>query len=131
MADPISGTNTEKIDQLAFQVGELRRSVGELRTSVRIVGWALGTSLPLLASLQAFLVAQSFQQTATQARSDDRFRYMDDRLSVLKDIDRELRDQRDRLGRVEARLLGPQERRAVHEGPTPPPPLSPTPHPGP
>ena len=64
MADDFSGTNSEKIDKLV-------QTVIELRTTLRICFAIIGIGFPLMVSLLAFLVLQSFTTSAKVDRLTD------------------------------------------------------------
>ncbi len=64
MADDFSGTNSEKIDKLV-------QTVIELRTTLRLCFALIGFGFPLMVSLLAFLVLQSFSTAAKVDRIND------------------------------------------------------------
>jgi hypothetical protein len=90
MSAAITGTNTDKIDQLIQQVAELR-------ATLRIYTGIIAIGFPLLVALVTFLVTKTFD---TSARLDQ----MSQRLDSLREIERDLKYHRERMIKLEAAL---------------------------
>jgi hypothetical protein len=84
----LSGTNTEKIDQLIAAVAPLRTTI---RLCLAGVGLLLGLGLPIVIGLTVFLVTQTFQHSARLERLAERLGRIEKTLDRLDE----------RLGRIE------------------------------
>ncbi|MBI3822962.1 MAG: hypothetical protein HY289_09840 [Planctomycetes bacterium] len=87
MATAITGTNTDKIDQLTQQVADLK-------ATLRICSWIMGLTFPVMVSLLAFLVAKNIDNSA-------RLEQANYRLESLKEIEKDVKDLRERVIRIE------------------------------
>ena len=88
MATAITGTNTDKIDQLTQQVADLK-------ATLRICTWIMGLAFPVMVSLLAFLVAKTIDNSA-------RLEQTNYRLESLKEIEKDVKDLRERMIKLEA-----------------------------
>jgi hypothetical protein len=85
MASDFTGTNSEKIDKLIA-------TVIELRTTLRICFAIIGVGFPLMISLLAFLVLQSFSTSSKVDR-------LNDRISIIRDNYENINDRLNKLER--------------------------------
>ena len=88
VATAITGTNTDKIDQLTQQVADLK-------ATLRICTWIMGMGFPVMVSLLAFLVSKTIDNSA-------RLEQANYRLESLKEIERDIKDLRERVIKIEA-----------------------------
>lgn len=88
VATVITGTNTDKIDQLVQQVADLK-------ATLRICTWIMSLGFPIMASLLAFLVAKTIDNSA-------RLEQTNYRLESLKEIEKDVRELRERMIKLEA-----------------------------
>lgn len=88
VATVITGTNTDKIDQLTQQVTDLK-------ATLRICTWIMGMGFPVMVSLLAFLVAKTIDNSA-------RLEQANYRLESLKEIEKDIKDLRERVIKIEA-----------------------------
>ena len=87
VATVITGTNSDKIDQLTQQVTDLK-------ATLRICTWIMGMGFPVMVSLLAFLVAKTIDNSA-------RLEQTNYRLESLKEIEKDVKDLRERMIKIE------------------------------
>jgi len=117
VAEPITGTNTEEIDQLIGAVADLRIQIADLKGDLgvqiadlkgdlgavkavnRVLAGIFVLCFPSLILLNAFLIQTTLSSTAELKIISTRLQRIEE---GMKEIDRELRDHNTRITRLEA-----------------------------
>ncbi len=121
MPEPVTGTNSEKIDALAQQVAgmnallgrlaetvgqvpDLRREVGGIASTLAVWNRVWSVGVPLLATLLAFLVVQGFTTASRVDLLGSKVDALAGQVSELRATAAELAALRDGVARLEERL---------------------------
>jgi hypothetical protein len=98
MSPAVTGTNTEKIDQVIGELAEIRAQLTKVNTTIRIYTAVFVLIAPLVVSLLAYLT----MTTVTLAADVRNLTAQVGRIEAAqKDAEREIRDFRERLIKLE------------------------------